>query len=87
MNLSILSWNVQGYASDKYLRAFREYNNKHKPDIVSLLEPRISRAKADTIIAKLGWDKSHRMEAVGFSRGIWIGWKILIDLEVVGNHP
>ncbi|MBA0674328.1 hypothetical protein Goari_015931, partial [Gossypium aridum] len=67
--------------------AFREYNNQHKLDIFSLLEPRISGTKADTIIAKLGWDKSYRVEAVGFSRGIWIGWKNSIGLEVIGNHP
>ncbi|MFQ6648100.1 hypothetical protein Gotur_021108 [Gossypium turneri] len=87
MNLSILSWNVQGCTSDKFLRAFREYNNQHKLDIFSLLEPRISGTKADTIIAKLGWYKSYRVEAVGFSRGIWIGWKNSIGLEVIGNHP
>ncbi|MBA0548204.1 hypothetical protein Golob_019314, partial [Gossypium lobatum] len=67
--------------------AFREYNNQHKLDIFSLLEPRISGTKADTIIAKLGWDKSYRVKAVEFSRGIWIGWKNSIGLEVIGNHP
>ncbi|KAA3486517.1 reverse transcriptase [Gossypium australe] len=77
----------KGCASNKFLRAFREYDNQYKPDIVSLLEPRISGNKADKIIAKLGWDKSHRVESVGFSGGIWIGWKDSIDLKVVGNHP
>ncbi|KAK5785850.1 hypothetical protein PVK06_040471 [Gossypium arboreum] len=59
--------NVSSCASDKFFRAFHEYNNQYKPDIICLLEPRISGVKADTIIAKLGWDKSHRVEAVGFS--------------------
>ncbi|MBA0730766.1 hypothetical protein Golax_022675 [Gossypium laxum] len=77
----------EGYASDKFLRAFREYNNQHRPDIVSLLEPRICGNKVNIIIATLGWDKSHHVEAVGFSRGIWIGLKNSIDLKVVGNHP
>lgn len=78
---------MQRCASDKFLRAFREYNNQHKPDIISLIKLRISGVKVDTIIAKLCWDKSYRVEAVGFSSGIWIGWKNSIDLEVVSNHP
>ncbi|KAH1057052.1 hypothetical protein J1N35_035117 [Gossypium stocksii] len=79
--------NSRGCASDKFLRVFREYSNLHKPDVISLLEPRISGFKADTIITKLGWEKSHRVEAVGFSGGIWIGWKSSVDLGVVVNHP
>lgn len=59
----------------------------NKPDIVSLLEPRISGSKANLTIAKMGWDKSHRVNAIGFSGGIWIGWKNSINLKVVRNHP
>ncbi|MBA0827980.1 hypothetical protein Goarm_012714, partial [Gossypium armourianum] len=43
--------------------------------------------KAGAIIANLGLEKSHRMEVVDFSRGIWLGWKETLDLEVIGNHP
>ncbi|KAH1121279.1 hypothetical protein J1N35_004439 [Gossypium stocksii] len=59
-----------GCGSGKFLRAFREYNTQHKPDIVSLLEPSISGVKADLTIAKMGWDKSHHVEAISFSGGI-----------------
>ncbi|KAH1056067.1 hypothetical protein J1N35_034132 [Gossypium stocksii] len=76
-----------GCASGKFLRAFREYNNQHKPNIISLLEPHISGTKVDLIIAKLGWDKSHRVEAIGLSGGIWIGWKNLINLKVFDLLP
>lgn len=72
-NLSILSWNCQGCANGKFPRIFREYSIEHKLDIVSLIEPKISRNKADKIIAKLGFQHSHRVEAQGFSGGIWIG--------------
>ncbi|MBA0731456.1 hypothetical protein Golax_026021, partial [Gossypium laxum] len=41
----------------------------------SLLEPRVSDLKANTIIAKLGLDRTHWMESVGFSDGIWLGRK------------
>ncbi|MBA0821359.1 hypothetical protein Goarm_018222, partial [Gossypium armourianum] len=66
-----------------FCELFCKSNNQHKPDIVSLLEPRISGTKVDTIIAKLGWKTSHRVKAVGFSEGIWVGWKNSIDLKVV----
>ncbi|MBA0585583.1 hypothetical protein Gorai_016353 [Gossypium raimondii] len=43
--------------------------------------------KAGAIIVNLGLEKSHRMEVVDFSRGIWLGWRETLDLEVIGNHP
>ncbi|KAA3470000.1 reverse transcriptase [Gossypium australe] len=51
------------------------------------LVPRVSGAKADCIIAKLGFQYSHRVEAIGFSGGIWLGWKGSIRMEVVRSHP
>ncbi|MBA0785623.1 hypothetical protein Gotri_027036 [Gossypium trilobum] len=55
----------------KFLRVFQEYNAEHRPDIVCLVEPRVSGTKANIIIEKLGFNHSHRVEAVGFSGGIW----------------
>lgn len=54
MNFSIFSWNSQGCASTKFPRVFREYNMEYKLDIISFFEPRVSGAKADKIIVKLG---------------------------------
>ncbi|MFQ6629301.1 hypothetical protein Gotur_007147, partial [Gossypium turneri] len=34
---------------------------------------RVSRGKADKIIASLGFQCSHRVEAIGFFGGIWVG--------------
>ncbi|KAL1149714.1 hypothetical protein V6Z11_A10G209100 [Gossypium hirsutum] len=62
-------------------------NLEHKPDIVSLLKPRVSWAKLDVIIAKLGFQFSHCVEAIGYFGGIWLGWKDSIRLEVVRSHP
>ncbi|KAA3460139.1 reverse transcriptase [Gossypium australe] len=86
-NLSIFSWNCQGCASSKFLRAFRNYNLEYKPDIVCLLEPRVSGHKAYAIIDKLGFDRSHRIESIGFSGGIWVGWKDYIPISIIHNHP
>ncbi|KAG8488864.1 hypothetical protein CXB51_016750 [Gossypium anomalum] len=76
-----------GCASVKFHRIFQEYYREHSPDIISLLETRVSRSKAAKIIAKLGFPNSHRVEAIGFSGGIWIGWKNSVRLKIIFNHP
>ncbi|KAK5832639.1 hypothetical protein PVK06_016441 [Gossypium arboreum] len=58
---------------------------EYKPDIVSLPEPIVSGAKADKIIAKLGFQYSHRVEAIGFSGGVWLGWKDFIPWMAIGD--
>ncbi|KAH1096692.1 hypothetical protein J1N35_013613 [Gossypium stocksii] len=60
----------------------QNFSGVHKPDIVSLLETRVSGAKADKIIAKLGFQFSHRVEAIGFFGGIWLGWNNFVRLKI-----
>ncbi|KAH1048009.1 hypothetical protein J1N35_038793 [Gossypium stocksii] len=78
---------VNGCASSKFLRASHEYKFEYKPDIVCLLEPRISGKKANDIIDKLGFDFSHRIESIGFLGGIWVGWNDNICIDIIHNHP
>lgn len=49
---------------------FYEYNMEYKPDIISLLKTRVNGSKADKIIAKLGFQFSHRVKAIGYVGGI-----------------
>lgn len=74
MSISIMYWNVQGEASSNFRRAFRIIVNNYKPSLVVFMEPHISGSKADEFIKKSGFDNSHRVEAVGFSGGIWLLW-------------
>ncbi|MBA0871617.1 hypothetical protein Goshw_028207, partial [Gossypium schwendimanii] len=83
----ILEEFARGCATINFPRVFHEYSNQYKLNIVSLLEPRVSGSKADAISAKLGLEKSPRVEAIGFSGGIWLGWRKSIDVEVVDNLP
>ncbi|XP_016722174.1 uncharacterized protein [Gossypium hirsutum] len=53
----------------------------------NLLKPRVCGRKTDEVIDKLGFQYSHRVEAVEFSGGIWISWKNTVNLEVIRNHP
>ncbi|MBA0828030.1 hypothetical protein Goarm_012756, partial [Gossypium armourianum] len=46
----------------------------------------VSGVKADFVIAKLDFDFSHHVEAVGFFGGIWISWKDNIFVDILDNH-
>ncbi|MBA0790878.1 hypothetical protein Gohar_015495 [Gossypium harknessii] len=48
---------------------------------------RVSSDKVDLVIAKLGFQNSHHVEAVSFSGSIWIGWRDLISVEVLQSYP
>ncbi|KAI9124541.1 hypothetical protein K1719_004463 [Acacia pycnantha] len=54
--------------------------------IFVILEPRISGSKADAVIKKLGFHNSHRVEASGFSGGIWILWSSFVQINILVNH-
>ncbi|MBA0549094.1 hypothetical protein Golob_020150, partial [Gossypium lobatum] len=58
------------YANTKFPQIFYKYNREFKHDIVSLFETRVSGGKVDKIIANLGFQYSHRVEAIGLSSGV-----------------
>ncbi|CAN1132858.1 hypothetical protein LINPERHAP2_LOCUS7294 [Linum perenne] len=67
----------------KFLAAFRTYHEKFKPTIVFILEPRVSGGKANIVSRKLGYDNCVRMDAEGFSKGIWVLWNAgTVQLQV-----
>lgn len=51
-----------------------------------ILAPRISGKKADVVIKKLGFAHSHRVEADGFSGGIWVLWSSNVSIDILTNH-
>ncbi|KAA3473188.1 Endonuclease/exonuclease/phosphatase [Gossypium australe] len=48
------------------------------------METQISGLKADRVIKIIGLPYWHRVEAVGYSGGIWVLWKDNIRVEVMG---
>lgn len=87
LNLTVFSWNCQGCASNKFLKAFREHNLDYKPDIACFLEPRVSGKNTNSVICNLNFQHSHRIEATRFSGGIWVCWKENINISIIFNHP
>ncbi|KAE8680042.1 hypothetical protein F3Y22_tig00111392pilonHSYRG00178 [Hibiscus syriacus] len=72
-----------GVGSPKFRRHLREHCRESRPDLVALLETRISGINADKVIQRLGFQNSFRVEAHGFSGGIWILWKDGLDVEIL----
>ncbi|XP_031131792.1 uncharacterized protein LOC116033172 [Ipomoea triloba] len=83
----IFSWNCQGAASKSFIRTAKWFISKYHPNIFCLVETKTSGCNADSLCAKLGFDKWARVEALGFSGGIWILWSNSVQIEVLHSHP
>ncbi|XP_019163578.1 PREDICTED: uncharacterized protein LOC109159922 [Ipomoea nil] len=59
----------------------------HKPCVISLFEPKVSGSHANDICSKIGFSDWIRVEAVGFSGGIWVFWKDPVRISVLRTHP
>ncbi|CAI9106595.1 OLC1v1005787C1 [Oldenlandia corymbosa var. corymbosa] len=73
----------EGAASKELQLAFLTLKTQYNPDVVAVLEPRISGGKADDFVRMSGFDRSFRVEAVGFKGGIWVLWKERVKLSVL----
>lgn len=85
--MNCIIWNCQGVASREVLRTIKELVRLHNPFILALLEPKVSGIKADEICNNLKFDDWVRVEALGFSGGIWILWKDRIKLDILRTNP
>ncbi|XP_019160127.1 PREDICTED: uncharacterized protein LOC109156749 [Ipomoea nil] len=70
-----------------FLRALKNLLKVYKPDILGLFEPKVSGVQADNICKKLGFSDRVRVEALGFSGGIWVFWKSPAQVTVLYTHP
>ena len=86
MDKKILVWNCQGAASKKFCSVVNSLIEIHKPEMLMLLEPRISGIKAELLIHFLKFNHSYRVEALGYYGGIWILWNDNWSVQVLINH-
>lgn len=68
-------WNVQGAGSPAFLTMIKELIMVNKPTILVLVETHISGDKAQKICDKIGFSSHVRVDAQGFSGGIWMFWR------------
>lgn len=69
MNFKIMCWNCQGACHPRF-HYFVEYCKEFSSSLLCLLGTRVSGARTDGIIAKLGYINSFRVKANGFAGGI-----------------
>ncbi|KAK8998643.1 hypothetical protein V6N11_084030 [Hibiscus sabdariffa] len=80
---SLMFWNCQDAASPSFSSYHKDYVHEFRPKIVAIFEPRISGALTDRVLRKLPFNHSIRVEAQGFSGGVWILWDDSVVVEVL----
>ncbi|XP_019180199.1 PREDICTED: uncharacterized protein LOC109175391 [Ipomoea nil] len=85
--MNVLVWNCQGAASRTFRRTLKFFLHEYKPSILCLLEPKVSGDQANDICFDLGFDQWLRVEALGFSGGIWVLWKDVLQVATHRTNP
>ncbi|XP_019170571.1 PREDICTED: uncharacterized protein LOC109166142 [Ipomoea nil] len=85
--MNVLAWNCQGAASRTFRRTLKLFLQDFKPSILCLLEPKVFGDHANEICFDLSFDHWIRVEAYGFSGGIWVFWKNEIQVRISRTHP
>ncbi|CAL9010471.1 unnamed protein product [Prunus brigantina] len=84
--MDICCWNVRGAASSKFKSNVLDLIRTHHLDMLFLCEPRISGAKAISVVKTLGFPCFEVVDAVGFSGVLWLLWDdSRVHVEVVGT--
>ncbi|XP_050216415.1 uncharacterized protein LOC126667478 [Mercurialis annua] len=85
-SLSLEDSSILGAASSNFIRTLKSFQDCYNPSLLVIVEPRIAGIKADKVIKQSRFEFSHRVEARGFSGGIWILWNSNVHVNVVLNH-
>ncbi|XP_021768668.1 uncharacterized protein LOC110732977 [Chenopodium quinoa] len=70
-------WNVQGAGSRNFITVLKDLVRIHQPNVLTLVETHMGGEQAVMIASILGYgyDGHSRVDALGFSGGIWVYWK------------
>ncbi|TYH80005.1 hypothetical protein ES332_D03G103400v1 [Gossypium tomentosum] len=86
MDTKLMFWSCQGVGHPHFHRFIKEYTKELSPDLVGFFYTRISDSRVDDVIEKLGFQNSFKIEAIGFSWGIWLLWSDNIKVDVIDLH-
>lgn len=85
-SMNWLIWNCRGAGDNNFPGLMRDCIRIYNLSFVAILEPRISGVRADSVVNRLGMDGMVRVEANGFSGGIWCLWKqSSLSVDVVSS--
>lgn len=82
----ICTWNVRGAGKKGFSKVICDLRKLFRFEVLAILEPRISGARASKIVNNLGFSDNFMVEASGFSGGIWLLWNSCkTKLQVVAS--
>lgn len=85
--ITCMVWNVQGAGSKAFMAALKELVRIHKPNVIALVETHMGGQQADKIATLIHYAGHTRVDAQGFSGGIWIFWQPdLVTIEPIIKH-
>lgn len=85
--ITCMVWNVQGAGSRAFSLALKELIRIHRPVVLVLVETHMGGAQALKIASMLGYSGHTRVDATGFSGGIWVYWKKeLVTVEPISQQ-
>ncbi|XP_021861386.2 uncharacterized protein [Spinacia oleracea] len=80
-------WNAQGAGSREFVSVLKELIRTHKPMVYALVETHMGGEQALHIATATGYDGNTRVDAQGFSGGIWVYWKKnLVTVDPIVQH-
>lgn len=86
--MRVFYWNCRGACHKDFLPAVREYIRTSNPDVLFIVEPRVSGRRADRICRRFRAFSSERIEAEGFAGGIWMLWRSdRIQVVILDRNP
>ncbi|XP_019160671.1 PREDICTED: uncharacterized protein LOC109157220 [Ipomoea nil] len=77
----------KGTGRRDFHRVLKLLLKSHRPSLLGLVEPRVSGDQANSFCSKLGYEDWVRVEAMGFSGGIWVFWNKPLEVKVEFTHP
>lgn len=75
--VNCLIWNCRGAGGKSFTSLIKDYLRIYNLHFVAILEPCISGDKAKKVIERIGLDGVAKVDAMGFSGGLWCLWNHL----------
>ncbi|XP_028754831.1 uncharacterized protein LOC114714269 [Neltuma alba] len=79
----VASWNCRGAGNKTFPATVQEVVRRYDINVLCLLETRVSGCKADEVVRRCGFSNWLRVEASGYTGGIWVLWN---DHEMQVNY-
>ncbi|XP_074303688.1 uncharacterized protein LOC141638174 [Silene latifolia] len=86
-HVTFMVWNVQGTGNKRKITAIKDVVKTYKPTVLALVETHMAGDHAIKLGNILGYEGHSRINAIGFSGGIWVYWKTdVVTVNPVMEH-